>query len=143
MSSVKDEITGQTIANEIMMERSAHHGSLFLVEGETDASLFKGFADLHECSIIVCAGWENLFDAINVLSDMSIEDALGFSDRDYFGDTGFPEYNGVIIFTDENDLEIQMVCSQALNKLLEEFGIADRVKAEVSASGMMPSELGV
>ncbi len=141
MNSVKGEITGQTIANDVMLQRATHQGSFFLVEGGTDAKLFKRFTDSHKCSIQVCSGWGNLFGAITILSNMGIEDALGFSDRDYFDENGYPEYSGVVIFTDENDLEAQMICSEALNKVIEEYGDAKRVDAEVDAGDMAPSEL--
>lgn len=141
MSTVRDEITGQTLANEIMLERATHSRSFFLVEGCSDASLFKRFSDSDHCSIVVCAGWENLVQAISILSEMGYEDVLGFCDRDYCDKNGYPDYSGVIIFTDENDLETQIICSSALEKVLEEFGVADRIVAEVEREGISPSEL--
>lgn len=141
MSTVRDEITGQTLANQILLERAAHSGSFFLVEGGTDASMFKRFTDPDSCSIVVCIGWENLVQAVNILTDMGHQNVLGFCDRDYNDITGYPEHNGVIVFTDENDLEAQIICSEALEKVLEEFGTEDRVLAEQAREGILPSEL--
>jgi len=141
MSSIRDEITGQTLANQIMLERAARPRNFFLVEGGSDASLFTGFLDADRCSIIVCIGWENLFQAISILSEMGCEDVLGFCDRDYFDEKGYAEYSGVIIFTDENDVETQIICSEALEKVLQEFGVAERIAAEVDREGASPSEL--
>ncbi len=141
MSTVRDEITGQTLANQIMLERASHSGSFFLVEGSSDANLFEGFTNSDRCSIIVCIGWENLVKAISILTDMGCKEVLGFCDRDYYEMTGYPEYNGIIVFTDENDLETQIICSEALEKVLKEFGKEDRVVAELAKEGISSSEL--
>lgn len=141
MSTVRDEITGQTLANQIMLERAAHSGGFFLVEGSSDASLFKSFTSSEGCSIVVCIGWQNLVQAISILTDMGYEDVLGFCDRDYCDMKGYPEYSGVIVFTDENDLETQIICSKALEKIFEEFGSNERVAAEMASESASPSEL--
>lgn len=141
MSSLKDEITGQTLANQIMLERAAHSGSFFLVEGSSDASLFKRFTDSGNCSIVVCTGWERLTQAISILTRRGFEGALGFCDRDYCNKTGYPEYDGVIVFTDENDFEAQIIHSEALDKVLDEFGNHTLVSAELASEGASASEL--
>lgn len=89
----------------------------------------------------MCLGWENLFDAINILSELNQTQVLGYCDKDYSDIVGFSEYNGSIVFTDENDLETQMICSEALGKVLEEFGRADRIAAETDREGASPSDL--
>lgn len=141
MSTVRDEITGQTLANQILLEQAAHSGSFFLVEGSSDASMFRRFTNPDSCSIIVCIGWENLVQAVGILTKMGHENILGFCDRDYCDMTGYPEYDGIIVFTDENDLEAQIICSEAMDKLLEEFGKEDRVLAEQAQEGVPPSEI--
>ncbi len=141
MSTVRDEITGQTLANEVMLERASHSGSFFLVEGSSDANLFKGFTNSDHCSIVVCIGWGNLVQAINILTNMGCKEILGFCDRDYRDMTDYPEYNGFIVFTDENDLETQIICSEALEKVLNEYGTEDRVVAELAKEGVSSSEL--
>lgn len=141
MSTVRDEITGQTLANQIMLEKSAHSGCFFLVEGSSDANLFNRFTDSSTCSIIVCLGWENLVQAISIVSEMGYEDVLGFCDRDYCDEIGYPNYNGIIVFTDENDLETQIICSSALENVLGEFGSADRIAAELNDEEESPADL--
>ncbi|AXS39403.1 DUF4435 domain-containing protein [Breoghania sp. L-A4] len=141
MSSVKDEITGQTLANQIMLEKASHSGSFLLVEGSSDASMFANFSDKKQCSIVVCIGWKNLFESISILSELQQTQILGYCDRDYSDIVGYSEYNGSIVFTDENDIETQIICSEALGKVLEEFGHTDRIAAEIDRENTSPSEL--
>ena len=127
MTSIKCEITATTIANEVRLLSAVSHESFLLVEGTTDKSLFRNFCDTDKCEIIVCYGWENLFGAMDALSATDFKDALGYCDRDYFNEIGYPEYNGVIIFSDENDVETQIICSKALRKIFADDYTHDRV----------------
>ena len=91
MNSIKCEITATTIANEVRLLSAVSHESFLLVEGTTDKSFFRNFCDTDKCEVIVCYGWENLFGAMNALSATDFNDALGYCDRDYFNEIGYPE----------------------------------------------------
>lgn len=122
MSSIKDEVSVDTITNEVRLQRAAFTGSFLMVEGSTDAQLLSRFISGDDCSIIICLGRDNLFGAISKLEAASFAGALGIADRDLCDIIGYPEYEGVVIFTDENDLETQILASKALTRLLIEFG---------------------
>ena len=122
MSSIKDGINGSTLANQIRLERSVREVSFFLVEGNGDANVFKKFCDLQVCSIITCMGKDNLLDAVTELKDSGFCGVLGFADQDFAKLLGLPTFNGEVVFTDENDMEIMILCSEALDKVLQEFG---------------------
>lgn len=141
MSSIKDEINGSTIVNQVRLEQSTHKGSFFLVEGNGDANLFKKFCDLQACSIIPCMGKENLLDAITELKKSGFCGVLGFADRDFTEILGDPNVSGEIVFTDENDMEIMILCSAALDAVLEEFGNQKRISSTVEAEGMSVRDL--
>ena len=135
MSSVRGEISGETLANEIRLVRANHKGSFLLVEGEADASLFKKFINESDCAITVCAGKENALKAIKILAEAGFEGALGILDKDFFDIVGHPEFQGAVLFTDHNDVEVMILCSEALKNVLLEFGIDDKKQALEEAAG--------
>ena len=135
MNSIQEEISGTTIAGEIRLERAVHDGSFLLVEGSNDAKLFKKFCDPQECSITICFGRERLLEAITTLDRIHFAGALGIADRDFSELLSNPEFEGKVVFTDENDIEIMILCSPALDNLLNEFGAEDQISDIVNAGG--------
>ena len=129
MSSIKNEISGYTVRNEVRLLRATSGCSFLLVEGSTDSQLLSRFVRIDDCSIIVCQGRENLLSAITMLEREGFGGVVGFADRDFADIVGYPEYEGIVIFTDENDLETQMLSSEALTNLLDEFGSALKIPA--------------
>ena len=141
MSSIKKEMSGEIIANDVRLHRATHKGSFLLVEGSDDANLFKKFSDSQQCSIIVCLGRARLLEAITVLEKAAFSGALGIADKDFADFVGFPTFEGKVVFTDENDIEIMILCSPALDNLLGEFGAKDRVSAIVESEGKQVCDL--
>lgn len=119
MSTVREQITGQTIANEIMLERSAEPKPFLLVEGISDKKLFSKFKS-HAVSIKECSGFQNLVEALTYLTGRGVESVLGILDNDYFSEIGYPEYCGVLIFTDEIDAEMMLLKSDAYFRVVSE-----------------------
>ena len=141
MASIKDGIYGSALANKIRLERAVHKGSFLLVEGNSDANLFERFRDPQTCSITICMGKENLLDAVTELKDSGFCGVLGFADQDFAKFLGFPTFNGEIVFTDENDMEIMILCSEALDKVLQEFGSEDKILKTEETEGMSVKDL--
>ncbi|MGY6697596.1 MAG: hypothetical protein ACXIUW_16435 [Roseinatronobacter sp.] len=112
-----------------------HNGSFLLLEGDSDASLLKKFIDQSECALIVCSGKENALEAITILTQSHFEGVLAILDKDFSDIIGFPEFEGVVLFTEHNDAEIMIMSSAALDDVLLEFGIDDRKKALEKAAG--------
>lgn len=133
MSSVREQITGQTIANEIMLERAAQPQPYLLVEGWSDKKLFSKFKSA-TASIKDCNGFQNLVDALTELTGRGVTSVLGIMDNDYFLETGYPEYSGVLIFTDEIDLEMMMLKSDAYGRVVGEVCSKNNVADELVRS---------
>lgn len=136
MSRVRDEVTGQTIANQVRLESAVNKGAFLLVEGSSDYRLFSRFTHQSGCSIIVCEGRENLLSAITILEDKKFYKAVGFADKDYSDVVGYPHYSGAVVFTDENDLDLQILRSSALSRVLFEYGNKVKVDAVAGARGV-------
>lgn len=136
MSSVKAEISGITLANEVRLERAVHKGSFLLVEGDTDASLFRKFISVQDCAIVVCSGKENTFLATTILSRSGFCGALSIVDKDFADFLGSPVDEVPVFFTDHNDVEIMILSSTCLSYVLLEFGVDDKVDAVTQSTGM-------
>ena len=122
MSSIYDGIDGTSIANQIRLERADYVGSFLLVEGDSDSNLFERFCDKNTCSIVICLGQENLLRALSELELGGFCGVLGFADRDFSKFLSYPDFRGTVVFSDENDVEIMILCSTALDNILREFG---------------------
>ena len=141
LSSIRDGIDGTTLANQIRLERATHMGSFLLVEGNNDAKLFGKFCDQQACSIVVCMGRDYLLNAISDLELSGFCGVLGFADRDFSEFLSYPKFNGKVVFSDENDIEIMILCSAALEDLLREYGSENRVAAIVESTGRQVCDL--
>ena len=135
MNSIKDGINATTICVDIRLQRQQHKGSFLLVEGENDKNLFTGFCDTEDCSIVVCLGRERLLAVVAELYGENFSGVLGFADRDFVDMVPRQPFRGDVVFTDENDMEIMILCSSAFDKVTGTYGRADKVgAAEVTAS---------
>lgn len=62
-----DLISAYAIANEIRMKRTQHAGAFLIVEGATDARIFKAFTDIQTCQVIVAHNKDNVIQVLNIL----------------------------------------------------------------------------
>ena len=140
MNSIRSEVDGDTLANQIRLERASHKGSFFLVEGNTDANIFEKFINEDECQIIVCLGKKRVIDTLQILKDDRFEGSLGIIDKDFNDHVGYPNFTGDVVYTDENDMEILILCSPALSNVLREYGVEERLAAEMERYGQQPCQ---
>ena len=122
------------------MLRAASGKAFLLVEGSSDAKILKRFTSEADCSIVVCLGKDRLFGATSKLESSKVEGVLAFADRDFCDLIGYPEYLGSVVFTDENDLETQILRSQATINILNEFGSAAKIASEIGQPCVDPHE---
>ena len=141
MSSVKEGVDGVSIANQVRLERATHTGGFLLVEGNGEEHIFDRFCADDICSIVVCVGKPNLLEAIEELGRLGFAGALGLVDRDYFEFTGYPEIGGDLVYTEENDFDIMIMASDALNKVVVEFGSQRRIAQITEREGRSVREL--
>ena len=141
MNSMLDALDGISLANQIRLERAAHEGSFLLVEGSSDARLYDRLCDQEQCSIVVCMGKEKLFDAIAALNESEFPGAVAIADRDYAEALGLRIRERNVILSDENDVEIMILCSPALDHVLREYGVADRISEVLEREGRSVREL--
>lgn len=99
-----------------------------MVEGDSDSRLFKKFIEPEWCSVTVCHSKQNLIDAIEILFEDGALGIIGICDKDFDDILGIQARKDCIFFTDENDLEIMILASTALQSVLIEYAVNDKIK---------------
>jgi Protein of unknown function (DUF4435) len=132
---MKEFLTPVDLANTIRMARSSYEGAFLVVEGQTDALLYKRLADSERCRLIVAHNKKNVVEILLILESGDFAGALAIVDADFdvLERTVFVSSN--IFLTDTHDLETMMLKSPALEKLLSEMGSETKLAEFVKARG--------
>lgn len=122
------ERTGDYIANEVLFERAKYNGPVLLLEGDNDVKFFRQFVKNPEMPIIPAWNKENVLDAIKILeSDDNIQGFLGIVDADFdHVDGSLPTSQNVVV-TDEHDVEMMIVKTNAFDDVLLELGSKNKI----------------
>jgi hypothetical protein len=138
--SIVDELDGSTVAGEIAALQADSRKAILVVEGSSDERFFNSFIDHATCSIVISAGWENAIDGLMIVRSAGRTGVLVVLDLDYRTVLGTVQPDPDIIFTAEHDIEIAMLGSAALDKVLHELGRPDKVQ-HFTSSGKDVREL--
>lgn len=128
--------TPAIIVTEIKMMSSTFRGVHFLVEGDDDSKFWKMRVAKERTSIVNCEGKPNLLGASQIISRQGLSCVAGVYDSDFehlFGVTHAPD---VLTPTDENDLEVTLLASEALHILLHEYADENLLRAFETAHGL-------
>ena len=120
-------VTTHTVANEVRMMRTQHHGALLIVEGPTDKSAYRNLLDSEACRIVVAQGKGNALGALEILEGDKFDGVLAIVDRDFDSLEGTAPLSENAFVTDLHDLECMMVASPAFAKVLDEYATSSRV----------------
>jgi len=110
------------------MKRQQFAGSFLLLEGDTDARFYRGLVEQNNCQIVNAQTKSNAIEAIQILEDDGFVGALAVVDADFMVVAGVLPQSSNIILTDGHDLEMMLVLSPALDKVLTEFGSEVKVQ---------------
>lgn len=103
------------------MKRSLHKGAFLIVEGDTDARLYKKFVDPQFCKVVVAHDKFNAINSMNLLEDDKFKGVLGVVDADFWRLEGIEPKSNNLFYTDTHDLETMILRSKALESVLVEF----------------------
>lgn len=120
-------LTAYDTANNIRMSRTLHSGAFLIVEGDTDMRLYEKFTDNSHCILIPASTKNNAIDALQLLEADVFEGILVIVDTDFWNLDGVDPGNPNIILTDTYDLESMLIFSDALDKVLHDFGKLDKI----------------
>lgn len=128
--------TPNIIVTEIKMMSSAFKGGYFLVEGDDDSKFWKAHIPTAHASIVICEGKPNLLGATQIIYQQGLFGVAGVYDPDFehlFGVIHFPSF---LTPTDENDLELTLLASRALELLLHEYADENKLRAFEASHGI-------
>jgi Protein of unknown function (DUF4435) len=125
---VRELLTPNDYANELRMRRSSHKGTFLIIEGSSDAKLYRQLTDTNHCELVIARNRNMAIAILKILQEPSVPGVIAIVDKD------FDELNGLLpdipnlFFTDTHDLETMLLRSPALEKLISEFGSEEKLK---------------
>ena len=112
--------------NAIRLRRSAFSGTFLLVEGSSDKVFYQRFIDKQQCKIVVVSGKPSskyrVIKILEILDGSNFAGVLGIVDADCDRLNNIVHKSPNLLSTDTHDLETTLIKSQALDKVLFEFG---------------------
>ncbi len=128
-------VTASSVANSIRLARTQVQGPFVIAEGPRDSRVYR--RSLHEdAHFVVGFGRANVLGAIALLEADGIGGVLGVVDADFAGMTGGPEDLPNVLHTDVHDLEVMLLTSPALEKILDVFGSLAKITSFEDARQM-------
>ncbi|MEQ8752940.1 MAG: DUF4435 domain-containing protein [Coleofasciculus sp. G1-WW12-02] len=124
---MREFITPDRIANQIRMRRSSHKGSFIIVEGRSDKLVYERFIDGTNCEFSIASGKENAVAAIRILEKDNFTGVLAIVDADFCRLDENLSSSSNLLLTDDHDLEMMLLKSLALDKVLSERGSEDKI----------------
>ena len=125
---MRESLTPDDYANELRMRRSSHQGTFLIVEGGSDAKLYRQLIDVNHCELVIAGNRNMAISVLTILQNPLVLGVIAIVDKD------FDELNGTLpgipnlFFTDTHDLETMLLRSPALEKLISEFSSEEKLK---------------
>jgi Protein of unknown function (DUF4435) len=113
--------TPSIIINEIQMMAAVFKGTHLLLEGGEDIRFWKRHISKTTVNIVNCEGKPKLLRATELLFESGLCNFVGVYDPDFERLRGISHFPHALVSTDENDLELTLIRSQALENVLGEF----------------------
>lgn len=132
---MREYLSEYTIASSIKMLRTTFAGSFLLVEGDTDARLFRRFVDLTLCFIQNCYNRDNVLKVISIVEGESFPGCLGVVDRDFGEMLSEKIESDNVIVLNVNDMETMLLVSDAFESFVAEYANSEKVSALEATEG--------
>lgn len=116
------------IANEIRLTRSQYSGAFLIVEGQDDYQFMVNFISPSTCTIEVARGKQNVCDVIEILEEDNFDGVLGLIDADFDRIEGSLERSHNIVMPECHDLDMMLVSSPALGRILTALGSREKLE---------------
>jgi hypothetical protein len=140
-NAIQRELTAEIIANQIRLERaSTPSATVVLIEGGSDARLFKRFLNPAYVTLVVCFDRGKLERVLDLLVASGFAGLVAIADPDFDQILGILPTSANVCWTDNNDAET-MILPTVIDKLLGEYGTQDRINANRAATGKDPIDI--
>ena len=120
--------TVHSIVNTARMMRTQYTGTILIVEGSTDARVYGSLVSETECRLIPATGKDKAVGALELLENGGFDGVLTIVDADFQRLDGIEPNSSNLLLTDSHDLETMILHSDALDKVLSEFGSSREIE---------------
>ncbi len=128
--------TPGTLTAEIEMLKTTHRGGFLVVEGDDDSIFWRPRTHKELCEIIIAGGKPNVIGVAAELDRKSDNSTIGCYDADFEIISGKPVPSPRLARTDIHDLELMLLTSGLLDRVLIEICDYNKVKAYERATGL-------
>lgn len=118
----------EVIANEIRLRRQLFSGAFVLTEGSTDAMVLEGLVSRETCHVLGVGGREALLYLLDILNREGLAGVVAVADVDFDRILGATNNLRNLYFTDSHDLDVMILESEALTKVLRAHGSATKIE---------------
>ncbi len=126
---MREYLTPGSIASTIRLLRTTFTGSFLIVEGDSDARLFKRFVDFTQCNIVLGYNRDNVLKVATILFSDGFLGFLALVDSDFSELIGETLDNYNIILTDSNDVEVMIFNTDVFDRFVAEYCSSDKIAA--------------
>ncbi|MFA4860960.1 hypothetical protein [Methanoregula sp.] len=128
--------TPNEIRNEIRLQREdqGYSGSFVLVEGSSDSRLYKKFFDKKKSIPVIACGKKKILESFSLL-DGKFKGFIGIADADFDIILKKNCQFSNLILTDMTDIDSIILCSDALESVLSEYGVDKKIELLEANSG--------
>lgn len=120
--------TPGVVLAEIEMLRAISPTASFIVEGHDDFRFWKERVAAATVKIVNCEGKQNLIEVARQASQSGKNYIAGVYDPDFDRISGIRHFADFLAVTDENDLEILLLRSPCLDRVLGQLADADKIE---------------
>ena len=125
---MRNYITANDVANGIRMVRDQFSGTFLIVEGQTaDSRVYKRLVDSEQVQVTPAHNKDNAIATLKILEEADFAGVVAIIDADFWRLEGLDPTSPNLFITDTHDLETMLLESPALDKLLDEFGSAQKI----------------
>ncbi|MEO8496327.1 MAG: DUF4435 domain-containing protein [Planctomycetota bacterium] len=130
---MRQYIDSDDLASDVRMTRSLDFRAVVIVEGDIDARFFERFVDHESCYVLAAHDRSRALGVLRVLNASHFSGVLTIVDADFGRITGTLETDANLLFCDGHDLEIMLIRSQALERVVAEHASADKLSSYLAA----------
>lgn len=126
--SLTNSKTPAILRSEIILKSSGFAGIFLAVEGDFDSRFWGARIDAKSARIVHCGGKLNLLGLVDFYQQHAYERLAAIADADFDRLHGTLRSLWCLSYTDNCDLESTLICSEALRRVLAEYG--DQLKIQ-------------
>lgn len=115
-------------ADQIRLRRDAFKGVFIIVEGHSDKLVYNNFMNTETCQFTITDGKKQALNTIEILDNSQFTGVFAIVDADFDHlENNLPKSPNVLL-TDDHDLEMMMLKTPALEKVIKERGSEEKIK---------------